>query len=336
MNIDVRFICLAGSPATVGFLLLHWAARKGPDGLARLSTWRGAAFFVSGLLMVIVPVALWCGCFPTPPARTSGPGSPVAVFLLAGYLNMAFLWLIWNVSAFLHEPTANTESVWERNWGEAYSPELKKRMLGSLLERLDREGKIGDVVVDVGSGAQPVSKFLAAPVSRRFILVDIAAKERVESRSLYVRFDAEKISRSRWLSSRKVWVKVGRFLGIDPRGRESRETAATILFSEILNYVDYRKVIAGFARYLGPGGRIIVVNLPNRGVREEFSPRGLQRNDDLFAFLEEQGFAIETKEFPCRPKGSVAESEEMLVLVARKLPTWVDLGRSAVPEQKAA
>ena len=88
-------------------------------------------------------------------------------------------------------------------------------------------------------------------------------------------------------------------------------------FSDVLNYVDFRKVLNGFAEYLKPGGRIIVFNLPNRGNGLLFSDKGVQDNRQLYAFLEEHHFEIEHKAFPKRPRNETDESEELIVLVAR-------------------
>jgi hypothetical protein len=54
------------------------------------------------------------------------------------------------------------------------------------------------------------------------------------------------------------------------------ERADTIVYSDILNYVDFRKVLSGFAKYLKPDGRIIVLNLPHRGNRSLFSDKVLK------------------------------------------------------------
>jgi hypothetical protein len=48
-------------------------------------------------------------------------------------------------------------------------------------------------------------------------------------------------------------------------------------FSDTLNYVDFRKVLNGFAKYFEPGGRIIVFNLPHRGNRFVIFRQGSQR-----------------------------------------------------------
>src|SRR6266446_5082291 len=70
--------------------------------------------------------------------------------------------------------------------------------------------------------------------------------------------------------------------------------------------------------YLRPGGRIIVLNFPARGNRLLFSKKGLKDNRQLYAFLEEHHFEIEHKAFPKRPRNETDESEELIVLVARK------------------
>ena len=116
----------------------------------------------------------------------------------------------------------------------------------------------------------------------------------------------------------RALLRVCRFLGRAPRSFGREEEATTILFSDILNYVDFRKVVGRSAEFLKTEGRIIIVNLPGRGVREEFSENGLKKNEDPYHFLEERNLAIESKAFPCRYRGVTDESEEMIVLAARK------------------
>ena len=48
------------------------------------------------------------------------------------------------------------------------------------------------------------------------------------------------------------------------------------------------------------------------------SDKGLKDNRQLYAFLEEHHFEIEHKAFPKRPRNEIDESEELIVLVARK------------------
>src|SRR6516162_1056542 len=157
----------------------------------------------------------------------------------------------------------------------------------------------------------------AKPGRKRF-RVDIATDNVGSLDELRIGLEAEKVGQFMTLSFRKALLRVCAFLGINPQTETKSERADTIVFSDILNYVDFRKVLNGFAEYLKPGGRIIVFNLPNRGNGLLFSDNGLKDNRQLYAFLEEHHFEIEHKAFPKRPRNETDESEELIVLVARK------------------
>jgi hypothetical protein len=318
MIADVRFAMPAGVSAVAGLVILHMASRKGPKENRHVGLARGMAFFSAGLLLVVLPLVAWCVSFRANSANHPHSVSPASVLWLAGYLDAAFLWMIWNICSYGYRPPVAGENQWDRNWGESYSADLKKRLLEPVFERLESENGIGDLVVDIGSGAQPVSKFLSARPGRKFILIDIAAKNRIIADSQFLRADVESVMRPVSFSYRKVALRVCGFLGNDPRAVGNSESVTTLVFSDILNYVDFRGVIGGFAKFLRPGGRIIITNLPTRGICEEFSPNGLKTNEDLYAVLEEEHFEIESKEFPCRPEGVTDESGELVVLVAKK------------------
>ena len=209
---------------------------------------------------------------------------------------------------------------WQEFWGETYGPELKHYLLGPVFERLEAEDKIGDLIVDVGSGAVPVTQLLKPRANRKRICVDIAADGTRTNDSLRIRFDAEKVNQPELLSCRKALARICVFLGIDLRKESDVERADTVLFSDILNYLDFKRVISGFGRFVKPGGRLIVFNLPYRGNRSLFSDRGLKDNRDLYRMLGGNRFEIESKEFPKRPRREMSEAEELIVLVARKLP----------------
>jgi hypothetical protein len=79
---------------------------------------------------------------------------------------------------------------------------------------------------------------------------------------LRIRLDAEKVGQFGTLSFRKALLRVCAFLQINPKTEAKTERADTIVFSDTLNYVDFRKVLNGFAKYLKLGGRIIVSIYP--------------------------------------------------------------------------
>ena len=207
---------------------------------------------------------------------------------------------------------------WQEYWGETYAPELKQRLLKPLFDELDRAGKVGNLVIDIGSGARPVSRLLEAKPERKRICVDIAADNSQSADELRLRLDAEKVGQFERLSFRKALLLACTFLGINPRKDRETERAEAIVISDTLNYVDFRRVLSGFAKFLKPNGRLIILNLPYRGNHALFSERGLKDNHQLYAFLEEQHFEIEHKAFPKRPRNETDESEELIVLVARK------------------
>jgi hypothetical protein len=215
----------------------------------------------------------------------------------------------------LEEKGANP---WQEYWGETYAPELKQRLLKPLFDDLEKEGKIGNLIVDIGSGAQPVTRLLAPRPERKRVVVDIAADNRGSVDELKLRLDVEKIGNPEQLSCRKALLRVCAFLQIDVRTGVEIERADTMVISDTLNYVDFRNVLSGLASYLKPNGRVVILNLPYRGNRTLFSDLGLKDNRQLYPFLEEQGFEIEHKAFPKRPRNETDESEELIVLVARK------------------
>jgi len=308
---------LSSAPSVTGMLTLRLASRAHPTHRQEFGFIRGIAFAVAGLLLML-PIAIWGASLYGHSSKGQAHVSPAEVFLLAGYLDVMFFWFIWSLNSFIFRPTPSYNNPWEENWGAAYGPELKKYLVDAVFKRLDQEGKLGNLIVDIGSGASPVSQLLPSAPDRKFIFVDVAGTDSVSMDTQHIRLDAEHITQPGLLSYKKALIRVCRFLNTDPRASALQERATALVFSDILNYVNYRTVVSGFASFLKSGGRIIIVNHPTRGIRARFSEKGLKKNDDFYLFLEEQNLEIESKDFPCRPAGEREESEEMIVLVARK------------------
>lgn len=226
-------------------------------------------------------------------------------------------WLFYR-PMFGKKPDRGDANPWQEYWGETYAPKLKQVLLKPVFGELEKEEKIGNLIIDVGSGASPVTRLLKTKPGRKRICVDVAADNRGSVDELRIRLDAEKVGQFGALSVRRAVLKVCAFLEINLEAEKKPERADTIVVSDTLNYVDFRKVLTGFAKYLKPDGRIIILNLPYRGNCSLFSDQGLKDNRQLYAFLEEQHFEIEHKEFPKRPRNETDESEELIVLVARK------------------
>jgi hypothetical protein len=249
------------------------------------------------------------------------PAAPTISYSAFGFLRekMGFAkeaWESWSRQRIQRTGLVRVHTPWQLYWGEAYGLELKKWLLKPVFDELERTGKVGDLIVDVGSGAQPVTRFLDTKPNRKRILVDVAAESGGREDEARIRLDAEKIGEMGMLSFRKALVRACRFVGIAPG--VGNAGADTMVFADLLNYVDFRKVLSGFASYLKPGGRFVIVNLPMRGNQALFSDKGLKDNRLLYEWLESERFEIEQKSFPCRARNATEEAEELIVLIARK------------------
>lgn len=205
---------------------------------------------------------------------------------------------------------------WDRYWGMKYDATFKKETVGPVLAELEAEGKIGDVVVDVGSGAYNTMTQLLKG-DHKVITVDLCGVQTQSQNSMHLRFNVESLIDESRADTRYAIAKVANFLGIEKGDCADKKHIDTVILSEILNYVDFVNVIKSLKRYLKKGGRLVIVNMPGRGFTHLFSLAGLQRNSVLFALLESEGFVIEKKVLPWkfteRPEGE----RELIVLVAR-------------------
>jgi hypothetical protein len=247
--------------------------------------------------------------------------SAVYTLIIVGIAAILIFFLVLN---HLYRPMSigrydrSDANPWQEYWGESYGPNLKQHLLKPFFDKLEKEERIGNLVVDLGSGAWPVTRLLGTRPGRKRICVDIAADNVKSLDELRIRLDAENVWQFRTLSFQKAILRICAFLELNPRTETELERVSTIVISDLLNYVDFRVVLAGFAKYLKPAGRIIILNLPYRGNHSLFSDKGLKDNHQLYAFLKEHHFEIEQIAFPKRARSATDDSEELIVLVARK------------------
>lgn len=207
------------------------------------------------------------------------------------------------------------KEIWELTWGREYSPVIKNKVIYSALEALDDADKIGDVVVDVGSGADPMSGHLLNR-PRKIIELDLVGGENVFQNTLKLELDINKISEN-CAETRRALSMAGQFLGVESVQGVHPKLVDTMIFSQILNYVDFKSVLTELFKYLKSKGRVIVFNAPLTGFSSQFSQQGLVNNSELYKFLDEQGFVIETLIFPDTAI-PCEKGEEMIFLVAQK------------------
>jgi len=196
---------------------------------------------------------------------------------------------------------------WRAFWGYDYLD--KSQTLRPLLEVMGQKGLLGRVIVDAGSGARWMRERMQIPdgttsleakhsgifipaLGKKIIRLDIASPKLFNETGNILEMRAD-IKRGKPDSKMQKgrFSRAAKFLGVDPRSKEP--AVDTILFSQVLNYVDFRKTILGLSTYLKKGGRIIVWNTAGYGKTGLFSGGGLKNNASLVTFLSKNGFKIE-------------------------------------------
>jgi hypothetical protein len=193
---------------------------------------------------------------------------------------------------------------WEQYWGDTYQQNRKVRTLLPLFQDMYEKGELGKNIVDIGSGIHPVSSLMPPELNARTVAVDRAGGEHTYANNgLKIRFDLEDIDNTQLV--REKIAKVAGFLGIQEGDTKSQIDC--FVFSDVLNYVDYRRVLKFLKKYLKRGGRFIMNEWPGRGYGDYHSPNGLDSISNLYQLLEQEGFVIE------RGPGISAPGEDVMV-----------------------
>lgn len=181
------------------------------------------------------------------------------------------------------------QDLWDSAWGEV---DYFSHQFAGMMSMMDAQ--LGEVVVDIGSGATPVTQLLDRR-RHKIIEIDIASDEKPDlPNTLRLRFDIEDAIDENKNTTRAAIGKVGEFLGIDCENRNNSpqklEQVDTFVFSQILNYVDFKAVIKALKKYLKPGGQIILnecFGLAIGGLRSE---AGISNFEELAEFLRDEGY----------------------------------------------
>jgi hypothetical protein len=177
-------------------------------------------------------------------------------------------------------PGVDASAAWQQMWRE--SQDLfgapKKPWLIRFLQDLDHHGLVGDSVLDIGSGRVAVSDYLRSS-TRRIVQIDYGGSE-PKRHALGIKLDIEDEE-----AFNRELDRIQRYVG--------KASFRTIIYSQVLNYVDFRTVLRRFKQLAAPGGRIVISNQPFEGDSELFSAMGVSDNSELLRFLPETGFVIE-------------------------------------------
>lgn len=208
-----------------------------------------------------------------------------------------------------------TQEAWNSHWGTEYRRDLREMDLQPLLIELESKQMLGEVIVDVGSGKFPVTSYLRQP--HKVILIDIAGEDCIEDNTLRFKKDIETLTDTNAVGTQRTLLRMARFLELDPRV-DSAEQVGTIIFSQVLNYVDYQQVLESALKYVKPGGLIIIVNQPGMGFSDLFSLKGIQANSDLFKCLERLGLTVVREVYPWNKNSRQPGERSMVMVVAQK------------------
>ncbi len=211
---------------------------------------------------------------------------------------------------------------WQWHWGDRYSETLKVDIaLSQTIRALIEDGKFGEIVVNIGSGKNCPITDMISYTGAKIVAVDVAAHENQStSNRLFIRASVEDLIQTTSRATRLALKRVANFIESSQQECDGpREVADSFIFSEILNYVDYRKVLNASAEWLKNGGRFLIVNQPDRGFSKLFSEKRPAGNKEVLEHLNSLGFEIEFKEFIMTlPVLGATYDEKIMILVVRK------------------
>lgn len=182
---------------------------------------------------------------------------------------------------------------WRRPDGRTpiYGPIRAKVKLREVLEGLNGKGELGNRILDVGS-AKTVAQYLGfvAPI-QKVVAVDVVHDQQETDLSASLGLPIMLLNGDvHYLDRTLASERLHQFLGLS----DEAVRFDTIVLSDVLNYVDYRRVLEQCMRYLSPGGRIVIMNMAGAGLGEGmFDARGVKSNEALRNYLTYLGFNVE-------------------------------------------
>lgn len=167
------------------------------------------------------------------------------------------------------EGEKDERSYWQKSQDSLYELTGKEHF-EQRMKRLSGEGKLGERVMDVGCGPYPVTDVLDQKKHHRFLVDWIP-----------------------WETSARpddtvVTVNVRDVAAVHQSLQEA-PPMDSMVFSSLLNYVDYQSTLSVFRPYLKPGGRYIIFNKPDFGMRNVLHarrPRSTREVVECLMFLE--------------------------------------------------
>jgi hypothetical protein len=162
---------------------------------------------------------------------------------------------------------------WVNEWSShPYPPYLKKK-----LQEYDRKNEIGKIVLDLGSGPNPLSFTLSTP--EKIVLVDIVPMV--------------KSLKKRGKQVVSVWADIEEMLEHDTYGHLSKYGPLdTIVASSIFNYLDWKKLLGSQREFHSKGGNLFIANMAGIGIKGLFSDSRPSSVSDIVNGLPETGYRV--------------------------------------------
>ncbi len=188
----------------------------------------------------------------------------------------------------------NSSSTWNSYWGNNYNQD-RKNQYRQFLQSLSQTETLGRTLIDVGCGLYPVTSELS-DLRHRKIYLDISQgiQNQINDESnLFVQTDLHRLLENNHRDFKRYMKKICRFVGNEEL-ENSRSGfkpslssfADSIVYSDIINYIDYQQVFKRMYQFLKIGGRKIIFNKINMGIYELLSDKRPKSNWELLMFLQ--------------------------------------------------
>jgi|GEM_PF-3804778 len=190
----------------------------------------------------------------------------------------------------------DAQKHWEDHRGENFDIGMKLMKLVPSLQAFDQTHDLGDVIFDCGAGVFSISTYLKRH-DRKRVAIDLY-ELRSNDEVLSVKLDLENLLSPPTREVKQVCAKIRQFTG----RTETIEQADTLIFSEVLNYIDFERVLKTAKKYLRPGGYIVIINMAGRGDEDAFSEKKPENNAHLKSVVESL-FTIKEEVFYSQTQG---------------------------------
>lgn len=184
-------------------------------------------------------------------------------------------------------PYDDLSNKWSKYWGFGYSWPLKEKKYKPYLIHLEKKKLIGPIIFDIGCGAHPISDCLSN--KNKIILIDIVGDEGIEKNKIRINYDINKLSDLKCPETRSLYLKIKKLLDHN----KISGNIDTIILSDVLNYIEHKKVLPELYKLLTNNGRLIIFNNLFRTISPILlSGNRVSSNFKLINYLKNMGFFI--------------------------------------------